>query len=665
MSIEKDDDIILSGNGVGETFQEILERRINRRDFLKTVGLTVAATALAQAGGAGVAQAADHGSQAAAPASQSGGVPFKAIKPVIQTSARPVVADGHNISVLVRWGDPITADAPAFDPKNLTGAAQEKQFGYNCDFVGVQPHPEAPNDATRALLVVNHEYTNPELMFSKWKGGDVSATKQTVDVELAAHGVSIVEIKREGSKWSVVQNSKYNRRFTGTTPMNVDGPAAGNDLLKTSADPTGTKIAGTLNNCAGGKTPWGTVLSCEENYDQYFGNFAALPDTNPVKAYHKRGGEFYGQKTSERGWEKVYDRFDMAKEPNEAFRFGWVVEIDPTDPTSTPVKHTALGRFKHEAATFALAKSGQAVFYTGDDARFEYVYKFVSKGKYNPNDRKANMNLLSEGTLYAAKFNDDGTGQWLPLVFGQGKLTAPTFRNQGDVVIRAREAADLQGATKMDRPEDIEQNPVNKKIYMVMTNNSQRGAEGKPAVDKSNPRPDNRTGHIIEVTEADDDPGATTFKWEIFMLCGNPARENPDQPNSQTYFAGFDKKKVSPIAAPDNITFDVDGNLWIATDGAARPIGFNDGLFAVPVAGPNRGELKQFFSTVFGSEICGPEFTADNTALFLAIQHPGEASGSTFDTPGTRWPDNRRGVPPRPSVIVIQNNDPKKRVGAA
>ncbi|MDW8255369.1 MAG: DUF839 domain-containing protein, partial [Chloroflexota bacterium] len=310
--------------------------------------------------------------------------------------------------VLLRWGDPITADAPAFDPKNLTGAAQEKQFGYNCDFVGVQPHPEAPNDPNRALLVVNHEYTNPELMFSKWKDGETSATKQTVDVELAAHGISIVEIKREGDKWTVVQNSKYNRRITGTTPMNVDGPAAGHELLKTSADPTGMKIIGTLNNCAGGKTPWGTVLSCEENYDQYFGNFAALPDTNPVKAYHKRSGEFYGQKTSERGWEKVYDRFDMAKEPNEAFRFGWVVEIDPTDPTSTPVKHTALGRFKHEAATFALAKSGQAVFYTGDDARFEYVYKFVSKEKYNPNDRKANMNLLSEGTLYAAKFNDDG-----------------------------------------------------------------------------------------------------------------------------------------------------------------------------------------------------------------------------------------------------------------
>jgi len=665
MSIEKED-VILSGNGTGDTFEAILNRRINRRDFLKTIGLTVAATAVAQAsGGVGTAQAASDAGQAAAPTAQSGGMPFKAIKPVTQSSARPVVAEGHNMSIVIRWGDPLTADAPAFDPKNLTAAAQEKQFGYNCDFIGVQPHPDAPNDANRALMVVNHEYTNSELMFAKWKGGETSATKQTVDVELAAHGISVVEIKKEGGKWVPVTNSKYNRRVTGTTPMTITGPAAGNELLKTSADPTGSKVNGTLNNCAGGKTPWGTVLSAEENFDQYFGNFAALPDSNPVKAYHKRGGEFYGQKVSERGWEKVYDRFDMAKEPNEAFRFGWVVEIDPTDPTSTPAKRTALGRFKHEAATFALANSGQAVFYSGDDARFEYIYKFVSKGKYNPNDRKANLTLLDEGTLYAAKFNDDGTGQWLPLVYGQGKLTAPAFKNQGEVLIRAREAADILGATKMDRPEDIEQNPVNKKIYVICTNNSQRGAEGKPATDKANPRPDNRSGHIIELTEAGDDPAAVTFKWEIFMLCGNPAREAADKPNTQTYFAGFDKKKVSPIAAPDNMTFDLDGNLWIATDGAARPIGFNDGLFAVPVEGPNRGELKQFFSGVFGAEICGPEFTADNTSLFLAIQHPGEASGSTFDVPGTRWPDNRRGVPPRPSVIVIQNNDPKKRVGAA
>jgi hypothetical protein len=591
-------------------------------------------------------------------------MPFKSIKPVIASSARPVVADGYTMSTVVRWGDPIFKGAPAFDAKKLTAAAQEKQFGYNCDFVGVLPHPEDAKNPERGLLVVNHEYTNPELMFPKYK--PETTTKEYVDVELAAHGVSVVEIMRESGQWSIVQDSKYNRRITANTSHAVSGPAAGNELLKTKADSSGTKIIGTLNNCAGGKTPWGTVLTCEENFDQYFGNFGQLAADSPITAYHKRGGEFYGNAGSERRWEKFYDRFDMSKEPNEPFRFGWVIEVDPSDPTSTPVKHTALGRFKHEGATFALGKNGQAVFYSGDDARFEYVYKFVSKGTYNANDRKSNLNLLSEGTLYAAKFNDDGTGEWLPLVLGQGKITiAAGFKTQGDVLVRTREAADLQGATKMDRPEDIEQNPVNKKVYLICTNNSNRGAEGRPGTDKANPRANNRAGHIIEMTEAGDDPAATTFEWEIFMLCGNPSREDASKPETLTYFAGFDKKKVSPIGAPDNLTFDLSGNLWIATDGAARPIGFNDGLFAVPVEGANRGELKQFYSTVNGAEVCGPEFYANDTALFLAIQHPGEVSGSTFERPSTRWPDNRRGIPPRPSVIVIQNNDVKKPVGSA
>lgn len=661
MSNAHDEDIILSGNGTGDTFEEVLTRRLNRRDFFKTVGLTVAAaSAMNLLSGASSAQAAV---EAAAP-QQTGGMPFKAIKPVIASSARPVVAEGHTQSVLLRWGDPIFKDAPAFDPKKLTAAAQEKQFGYNCDFVGVLPHPDDAKNPERGLLVVNHEYTNPELMFSKYK--PEATTKEMVDVEIAAHGVSVVEIKREGGQWRAVLDSKYNRRITGATPIAVSGPAAGHALLKTSADATGAKVLGTLNNCAGGKTPWGTVLTAEENFDQYFANFGKLDAAAPVTAYHKRGGEFYGAARSERNWEKFYDRFDMSKEPNEAFRFGWVVEVDPSDPKSIPVKRTAMGRFKHEAATFALGAAGQAVFYTGDDARFEYVYKFVSQGTYNPNDRAANLKLLDAGTLYAAKFNDDGSGEWLPLVHGQGKLTAANgFQDQAEVLIRAREAADLLGATKMDRPEDIEQNPINKKVYLICTNNTNRGAEGRPAADGPNPRAGNNAGHIIEVTEAGDDPAAAKFAWEMFMLCGNPAREDASKPATQTYYAGFDKTKVSPIGAPDNMTFDRDGNLWIATDGAPRPIGFNDGVFAVPVAGPNRGELKQFFSTVAGSEVCGPEFAANDTALFLAIQHPGEGSGSVFDRPITRWPDNKRGTPPRPSVIVIQNADVKKRVGAA
>jgi hypothetical protein len=652
-------EVVLSTRGTGPTFAEILERRMSRREFIKAVGLTVGALAAGNLIPAEAAQAASPADAAKLPA--RAGLPWKAIRPSPASSARAVVAEGHKMSVVLRWGDPILPGAPAFDPRKQTAAAQEQQFGYNCDFIGVLPHPEAPDDPDRALIVVNHEYTNPELMFSRYK--PEATTREIVDIELAAHGVSVVELVRAGGVWSYVQDSRYNRRITANTPMTVSGPAAGSDWLRNNQDADGETVTGTLNNCAGGKTPWGTILSGEENFHQYYANASAIQDER-VREMHARYG--LPEEGSERNWESIYpERFDLAENPNGPFAQGWVVEVDPSDPESVPVKHTALGRFKHEGATFALADDGRVVFYTGDDERFEYVYKFVSEGRYTAQNRTANMQLLSEGTLYVARFNEDGSGDWLPLVFGQGPLTAANgLESQADVVVMVRAAADLLGATRMDRPEDVEQNPVNKRIYLAMTNNNQRGAEGREPVDAANPRGDNRSGHIIEVTEAGDDPAATTFAWEIFMLCGNPARENPNQPNTETYFAGFDKTKVSPIAAPDNIAFDLDGNLWIATDGASRPIGFNDGLFAVPVDGPNRGELKQFFSTVTGSEVCGPEFTADNTSLFLAIQHPGEGSTSTFDQPITRWPDNRRRTPPRPSVIVLQNADTTRRVGA-
>jgi len=503
-----------------------------------------------------------------------------------------------------------------------------------------------------------------------------------------------------------VRNSPFNRRLTGETPMRISGPAAGHPLMQTREDPTGTVVRGTLNNCAGGKTPWGTVLTAEENFHQYFGNLSKFDRNDPRYAIHRRYGMPAEQ--SERGWELFHSRFDVAREPNEGFRHGWMVEVDPYDPNMTPVKRTALGRFRHEAATIGIAPDGRVVAYMGDDAVFEYVYKFVTKGKYNPRDRAANMNLLDEGTLYVARFNDDGSGEWLPLVFGQGPLTpANGFNSQAEVVINARRAGDLLGATKMDRPEDVEPNPVTKKIYVVLTNNTRRGTEGQPGTDKANPRASqaevvinarragdllgatkmdrpedvepnpvtkkiyvvltnntrrgtegqpgtdkanprarNEAGHIIEITETNNDYASTTFRWEMFIIAGLPS-------DPTTFFAGFDKSKVSPIGAPDNVAFDNAGNLWIATDGAPRAIKYNDGLFAVPVQGPQRGNLQQFFSSVAGSEVCGPEFTPDNRTLFLAIQHPGE--GGTFEKPISTWPD-RVGLP-RPSVITIQAFD--------
>jgi hypothetical protein len=448
----------------------------------------------------------------------------------------------------------------------------------------------------------------------------------------------------------VVQDSPYNRRVTGTTPMEITGPAAGADLMKTAADPSGTRVFGMLNNCAGGVTPWGTVVTGEENFQQYFANLGALAEDDPIRALHDRFG--VPEESSERRWEEFHDRFDLAKEPNELFRYGWGVEIDPYDPASTPKKRTTIGRSKHEGHTSFVAPGGQVAIYTGDDERFEYAYKFVTTGSYNPDDRAANLDLLVEGTLYAAKFNDDGSGEWLPLVHGQGPLTeANGFASQAEVLINTRLAADALGATKMDRPEDFETNPVTGKVYLVCTNNNQRTLG---ETDEANPRPQNLHGHIVEIIEDGNDHAGTTFTWQMFLLAGDPAQ-------GSTWFAGFDTGEVSPISSPDNITFDLDGNLWISTDGLANNLEGNDGLFAVPTEGEERGHLRQFFSSVPGAEVSGPVFTPDNTSLFASIQHPGE--GSTYEEPATRWPDGGN-MPPLPSVVVIQNDDPTARIGA-
>jgi secreted PhoX family phosphatase len=420
--------------------------------------------------------------------------------------------------------------------------------------------------------------------------------------------------------------------------------------MRTSSDPWGNLVHGMLNNCAGGITPWGTVLTCEENFQGYFGNLSSLLEDDPRYEVHERygiEGELSGY-----GWERHYPRFNVAYEPNEPFRFGWVVEIDPYDPASIPVKRTALGRFRHEGATVGYSPSGRVAFYSGDDARFEYIYKFVSTNAYDPLKRGMGQDLLDDGTLYVARFNDDGSGEWLRLVYGEGPLTEENgFASQGDVLITTRLAADALGATKMDRPEDMQQNPVNLKIYAALTNNNQRTDED---VDTANPRADNVSGHIIEITEADDDAAAETFTWDIFLLCGDPSDES-------TYFADFPKELVSPIACPDNVNFDVEGNLWIATDGQPAPLGNADGLYLVPTEGPQRGYVAQFLSVVNGAECASFEFTRDNLNLFVSVQHPGE--GGTFEEPIGLWPDG--GPVARPTVIQIWNENGERIGGGA
>lgn len=665
---EQDGPRVLSTAGRGETFAEIMARRLSRRGLIQG-GAAASAMVLAAPMLPAEAQGSPEAG-AATPASGSSNLNFAAITPDLGDAI--IVAEGYTATPFLRWGDPLVSGLADFDPATLTAEEQAQRIGYNHDFVGFLPLPLGETSSDHGLLVVNLEYTNPELMFPGYMvpnpafgtpvaEGEPEAEEfirspkaEHVAVELEAHGIAVVEVQRdEHGAWGVVLDSPFNRRVTATTETLVTGPAAGAAMLKTSADTTGARVLGTLNNCSGGLTPWGTFVSCEENFDQYFGNMATLNEDDPARTLHDRIA--LPEAASERQWEAFIDRFDVASEPNEAFRFGWAVEIDPYDASVQPKKRTALGRFKHEAVNLVVAPDGRIVVYSGDDARFEYVYKFVSARAFNPDDRAANMDLLDEGTLFVAVFSEDGSGSWLPLTFGEGPLTAENgFTSQADVLINARGAADLLGATRMDRPEDIEHNPVNGKIYMVMTNNTERGKpDGAEGATPANPRPENQHGHIIEVAEDGDDVASETFTWDIFMLCGDPNDES-------TYFAGFPKDQVSAISSPDNITFDMDGNLWISTDGQPRTLEINDGLFAVPVDGPERGNLRQFFSAVTGAEVSGPIFTPDNTSLFLAIQHPGE--GGTFEAPLTLWPDGAGA--PRPSLVVIQAED-GRRIGGA
>ncbi len=610
-------------------FDQIVDQALlERRDLLKGVlaGATVAAAGAAPL-------------QAQTPTT---GLTFSPIK-LARGNDYVDVPQGYDVGLVITWGNPVVPGAPEFDWNRQNGSTQAMQFGYNCDMITYHPLPDwKSNDSRHGVMCVNHEYTNPELMFPGYN--PASPTKDQVDAEIAAHGVSVIEVRERFKTWEYDANSSFNRRITGETVCEITGPAAGDMLMRTSYDATGTRVRGTLNNCAGGQTPWGTYLTAEENFNQYFANrngMAAGANRDQMARYGLPTG------ASPRRWENFHDRFDMAKEPNEANRFGWIVEIDPYNPTATPKKRTALGRAKHECATTVVAPNGQVAVYCGDDERFDYLYKFVTNGIFNPNNRAANMDLLDNGTRYVAKFNADGTGEWLPMVFGQGPLTAANgWRNQADVCIRGRVAADALGATRMDRPEDVEVNPATGIVYLVCTNNTNRAAGTNPGTDAANPRANNRWGHIIEILEDRNDHTSTRFRWGIFMLCGDP-----DQAAQGTYFAGAPREKVAPIAAPDNICFDNQGNIWIGTDGMDSPLGWNDAIYACVTEGPERGTLMPFLQVPVGAETCGPTLTPDNETFFLAIQHPGE--GGTYERPTSRWPYGDRA---RPGVIFVKKS---------
>ncbi|MGH3711880.1 MAG: PhoX family protein [Micromonosporaceae bacterium] len=638
-------------------FGDMLAKAVSRRGIFK---VSAAGALVVGAGvGAGTAIAAVQKE----PASGAGGaLTFRPVPP--NTLDTVVVPNGYKQALVVEWGDPILPGAPPFDLDNQTEAAQLQQFGYNCDFLAVLP---LNADFTRALLVSNHEYTDENLMFRGFTTPDAMTVEQ-VKVAMAAHGLSVVELARVHStgRWRLRRDRlRYNRRIHTATPFAFTGPAAGSALLKTAADPAGTTPLGTLNNCAGGVTPWGTILSGEENFNQYFvGGDGAPAELKPsLKRY---GIDIVNRYPSgSRKWDRADERFDLAKHPNEAHRQGWIIELDPYSPQSTPRKHTALGRFKHEGANVIVAGNGRAVAYMGDDERFDYMYKFVSDKTYregtSPADREHNKTLLESGSLYVAKFaftsadeidgsgklpSDgafNGTGTWIPLVRNGESLVEGMTVDQ--VLVYARIAGDKVGATKMDRPEDVEPHPTTGKIYAALTNNSRRGTTGQPPADEVNPRNANKHGHILEITEDGGDNTAETFTWTLPIVCGDPT-------DPSTYFMGFDKSQVSPISCPDNVAFDKHGNLWLATDG--NQLGHNDGLFAVPLEGAEKGHLKQFLSVPVGAETCGPFITKDNKSVFVAVQHPGEVDGATVEDPASTWP---HGNYAKPAVVCTWRSD--------
>lgn len=609
-------------------FSEMIEARLSRRRFL----------AGSAAVSAGAFLTLNPVAKAVAAKPQSSLLNFEPVP--ASTADMVVVPKGYKATPLMSWGDPIFADAPAFDQSGKQDSrAQARQFGDNTDGMSFFPISD-----DRAVLAINNEYTNYEYLFDH-KGAAMTA--DDVQKAQAAVGVTVVEIVRKNGKWMIDREGQRNRRITANTPMAITGPAAGSEWLKTKADPKGTLALGTFNNCSNGQTPWGTYLTCEENFDDFFG----ANEEGTVNADQKRYG--IAAKPSDYHWHQHDERFDVTKNPNEPNRFGWIVEIDPHNPDSMPMKRTALGRFKHENAAFTLNSDGYAVVYLGDDERGEHLYRFVSKNRYQKGNDAANRKLLDEGTLSVAKFDMQdkelkGQGRWIELTFGKNGLTPENgFKNQAEVLIFARRAATHVGATTMDRPEWVAVHPDNQHVFCTLTNNKYRGVKDGQPVGGPNPRAKNNYGQILRWMPVHGDHTAEMFAWDLYLIAGNPTVHHGD------LYAGSDNINANNMFnSPDGLGFDDAGRLWILTDGNYS----NKGDFAgqgnnqMLCGDPITGEVQRFLTGPVACEITGLAFSPDHKTMFVGVQHPGE-EGAPSHFPGGG------STKPRSTVMMITRDD--------
>lgn len=642
------------------------------------------------------------------------------------------VPAGYKVTVMTRLGDPIAAGVPAY-ANDGSDTGFDKRIGDHGDalyFYGLGPNGKR-NElySKRGLLVQNHENLNVQYLHPNGPTNVASGPRPEAEAikEIEAHGVSVTEYreKRRGD-WTWVQDSALNRRITPNTPMQFNGPVKGSDFLKTAWSTDGTQGRGTINNCANGHVPWGTNLTCEENWAGYFRRSGddAQRSARELTALRRYG---VTSSTGNYAWSSVspanpsdtrFRRWDaragaemtaMQDYRNEPNQFGWVVEIDPYDPASKPRKRTALGRMGHEGAWPGKLVAGQKLaIYMGDDSRREYFYKFVSDAKWDPRDALSDNRLaigdkyLDAGTLYVAKFNQDGTGKWLPLVHGQvpsrpaaGNDPEYVFASQQDILVNTRLAADAVGATPMDRPEWTATNPSTGEIYLTLTNNN---AAGRPlnGTDAANPRHyqdlpgtgyGNPNGHIIRIREGGDNSSATNFIWDIYLFGADSADSTADV-NISGLGASND------FSSPDGLWFSRTTNaagllrplLWLQTDdgaftdrtnnqmlaalpgfvgdGSTRTI-TNTGTGGATAVQPTQvgaqatdATLKRFLTGPRECEITGVDSTPDGRTLFVGIQHPGE-SGSA-GAPSSNWPQSQDGTfsgRPRSAVVAITKLD--------